>query len=243
MTRKPLIGVTPYLRKEAPFDTYVPEGCVNAIERLGGEVFKIDYTRLKLYELLGVAVQIDGLILAGGPDVDPRRYGDAQKPECGLIVDARDEIEINLFPLVMTRKLPILGICRGCQVINVAFGGTLTQDLPSELGVNHQQDDAKGAFFHEVRVEPCSELMRILGADTLYTNSYHHQAIKALAPGLVVSATSADGVIEAIEAPNLDMFLLGVQWHPESSLDKDAYSIMPFEAFMRAVEKRLQSVC
>lgn len=241
MTRKPVIGVTPYLRKEAPFDTYVPEGCVSAIERLGGEVFKIDYNKLKLYELLGVAVQIDGLILAGGPDVAPWRYGDEQKPECGQIVEARDEIEINLFPLVMTRKLPIFGICRGCQVINVAFGGTLIQDLPSELGLNHRQDDANGAFFHEVRVETGSALKDILGADTLVTNSYHHQAIKTLAPGLVASAASADGVIEAIEAPNLDEFLLGVQWHPETTLDKDAYSILPFEAFMRAVKTRAQS--
>ena len=235
MNRKPIIGATPYRRKEAPYDTYVPTGIVKAVERLGGEVRMFDYLTLEVADLENEVNRIDGFIFSGGMDVHPRFYGEEVDPACGEISEKRDEIELNLFAPLLERNLPILGICRGCQVINVAFGGTLHQHMDG-----HRQDDAQGRFWHEIDIRPDTWLKNVIRKDTLLTNSYHHQAVKALAPGFVVSATARDSTVEGFEYAG-DKFIVGLQWHPETTLDDDAESILPFEAFMNTVRKRMEA--
>lgn len=243
MERKPVIGVTPYKRKEEPFDLYIPAGIIAAVERLGGEVRLLDYEKLRAYELIGEVVQLDGVIFAGGPDVDPSLYGEEKVPGCGEIIRRRDDMELNLFPLLLTRGLPILGICRGCQVINVAFGGTLVQDIPTTYHVSHRQEKDGAPFSHNVLITAGTMLHRIIGKTVLATNSYHHQCVKELAPGLIPNAYAAEGFIEGFEGAPDGPFLLAVQWHPEVTLDDDEDSIKPFAAFMDAVRAYMAVPC
>ena len=168
---------------------------------------------------------IDGLLLTGGEDVDPARYGEAAHP---TVVDAnptRDAFEIGLVAAARARALPLLGICRGIQLLNVACGGTLVQDIPSQLAgtLAHQLASPPHQSYdvaHEVWIDKGSLLAglmndRLNGVDTCDVNSRHHQAVKSVAAGFRVSATAPDGVIEAIEDPS-GAFCLGVQWHPEN---------------------------
>jgi putative glutamine amidotransferase len=159
----------------------------------------------------------EGLVLTGGEDIDPSYYG--AEPSAGLgSVDAeRDRFELALFAAARSAGLPILGICRGIQLINVALGGTLYQDLPSERPgpVDHNPDAARNARTHHVCLAPGSRAAHALGVDRLVPNSFHHQAIRDLAPPLVASGWSDDGLIEAVESGGDDGWLLAVQWHPE----------------------------
>ena len=160
---------------------------------------------------------VDGLVLTGGDDVDPTWYHQSPSQALGAVDRARDEFDLALLRVGRERGLPILGICRGLQVVNVALGGTLWQDLPSERPsqVIHEQPHGRDARTHDVHIEPSSRLARAIGITTLHTNSFHHQAIRDLAPGLKVTAWADDGVIEGIEAEDLGNWLLAVQWHPE----------------------------
>jgi putative glutamine amidotransferase len=157
---------------------------------------------------------VRGLVLTGGEDVDPARYGARPHPKLGKLDAARDAVELALLAGARERGLPILAICRGIQLLNVGLGGTLYQDLPTERPgpVPHEDNQAR----HALRVDPDSLLGRTLGRTTASVNSRHHQAVRDLAPGLRVSATAEDGVIEGVEpADPAAPWLLGVQWHPE----------------------------
>jgi putative glutamine amidotransferase len=158
----------------------------------------------------------EGLVLSGGEDVDPRRYGEEPMPELGTVTPARDEMEFTAIGLAVEREIPILGICRGCQVLNVYFGGTLYQDLnrQRESSMRHEQEGSWDARWHDVDVTPGSRLHGIVCADTLRINSFHHQGVKDVAPALSVSAVADDGLIEGVESKDLP-WVLGVQWHPE----------------------------
>jgi putative glutamine amidotransferase len=158
-----------------------------------------------------------GLVLTGGEDVDPARYKASPREALGDVHPGRDEFEIALVHAARARKLPTLAICRGIQVANVALGGTLVQDLPSERpgGLNHDSDEPRGSRVHEIAVESSSALARALGATALTVNSFHHQAIADVSAGLRVVATAPDGVIEGVEWTRGDWWMLGVQWHPE----------------------------
>ena len=156
---------------------------------------------------------LDALVLSGGADVDPARYGRAPHPKLGTVEHERDAFELALVAEARSRALPVLAICRGLQLVNVALGGTLWQDLPSELAP-HPQSRTRTERAHEVRVTAGGRLAEALGTGSLRVNSFHHQATRDLAPGLVASAHAADGVIEGIESAG-DWWLLGVQWHPE----------------------------
>jgi putative glutamine amidotransferase len=161
----------------------------------------------------GVVERIDGLILSGGADVDPARYGAEPDVNLGSIEPDRDEWELALFHAARERGVPILGICRGAQLTNVALGGTLRQHLEASEGSGHPQWDADvRAAAHEVNVVPDSLLSKVVDAH-IGVNSLHHQAIDQLGEGLVASAYAPDGVIEAVELPGEN--LLAVQWHPE----------------------------
>lgn len=165
------------------------------------------------YHLIEAYLQIcHGFILSGGGDLDPCYWG--EQPDIGLreIEPLRDSFEITIARLILTAQMPVLGICRGCQVLNVAAGGTLYQDL--HTGFQHMQEAPRDYAFHQVFVEDGSGLQHIIGSQQLRTNSFHHQAVKTPAPGWKISARTADGTVEAIETPALE-FALGIQWHPE----------------------------
>jgi len=159
----------------------------------------------------------DGLLLTGGEDIDPSWYGADPSPLLSPPSQERDLFELALFAVARQRDLPILGICRGIQLINVALGGTLFQDLPSERPgrVDHSPAAARDARSHLIRLAPGSRVAAALGGSQATVNSVHHQAIKDLAPGLVATGWSDDSSIEAAESPPGTSWILAVQWHPE----------------------------
>jgi putative glutamine amidotransferase len=162
-------------------------------------------------------VGCDGLVLTGGEDVDPGHYGARASEALGTVDGARDAFELALFHAARERGLPVLGICRGIQLINVAMGGTLWQDLPTERPgpVDHDPGGARDARTHAVELTHGSRVARALGTTTLTPNSFHHQGVRDLAPGLVASGWAADGLVEAVETGEDDGWLIAVQWHPE----------------------------
>ncbi len=160
---------------------------------------------------------LDGLVLTGGEDLDPAWYGAQPSPHLTPPSRERDLFELALFAVARQRGMPILGICRGIQLINVALGGSLYQDLPSERPgpVQHRPEGARDVRSHKVRLKESSRAAGALGAIELTVNSAHHQAIKDLAPGLLASGWSEDDLIEAAETSSEGPWLLAVQWHPE----------------------------
>ena len=189
---------------------------------------------------------VDGVLFSGGADIDPSRYGDETVHEATYGVDAeRDSFELDLFRAATARDLPILGICRGIQVVNVALGGTLIQDLPSqhhgaaEFGHRqHERGLEDWAVGHEVEA-PNADLFPIFENRRLGVNSFHHQAIRDLAPGLIPIAYSPDGVIEAVAAHG-GQSLFGVQWHPELMFQRDPAHLRPFLVLVNcAISRKL----
>ncbi|MCU1491905.1 MAG: yvdE [Acidimicrobiaceae bacterium] len=160
-----------------------------------------------------IAESLDGVLLTGGGDVAPSRYASAQAAETSGVDPSRDAGELALVAAARARELPVLGICRGLQLLTVALGGSLIQHLPEVTSLQHLYLDRRDALVHEVQVAPGSRLSKVLGRMHLSVNSVHHQAVQHLAGGLVASAWARDGVIEGTEHPDED--LLGVQWHPE----------------------------
>lgn len=160
---------------------------------------------------------VDGLLLTGGEDLDPAWYGADPSPRLSPPSRERDLFELALFAIARQRELPILGICRGIQLINVGMGGTLFQDLPSERpgAINHRPEGSRDAPAHRLRLEPRSRAAEALGATSVLANSSHHQAIKQLAPGLRATGWTDDDLIEAVETAPDTPWLLAVQWHPE----------------------------
>lgn len=169
-----------------------------------------------------IVKDLDGLILIGGDDIDPTYYGEIPLPDVNIVDSIRDIYDLTLVKLATDRNIPVLGICRGEQLINVAFGGSLYQDIPKQFAnksIEHKQTEPREKGTHVVTVNKDSKLANILSQTEVLTNSYHHQAVKEVAPHFIVSAKTSDGMIEAIEAyPNRS--ILGVQWHPESHAAK-----------------------
>jgi putative glutamine amidotransferase len=167
------------------------------------------------------ALDYDGILFSGGEDVDPALYEEKTKHESVHVDRARDDFEFALLDAAMDKRLPILGICRGIQMINVKFGGTLIQDIPSdtELERDHRQQGNRAALTHTVTVtEPESALAGVV-TGSCRVNSLHHQAIKRVGRGLKVTAHSEDGLVEAVESAEEYPFLMAVQWHPEELVD------------------------
>jgi putative glutamine amidotransferase len=157
-----------------------------------------------------------GLVLSGGEDVDPAHYGEDPSPALGSVMPARDEMEFRALGCAMERQLPVLGICRGAQLMNVHFGGSLYQDIDTEVKgeLLHEQSEPWGQRSHRAAVDCDSMLCRIVGTERLFINSFHHQAVKRLGDGLRIVARADDGMVEAIEHESYP-WMLGVQWHPE----------------------------
>ncbi len=182
----------------------------------------------------------DGVVLGGGVDVDPARYGQTVRPGAGVEVDPeRDATDLAVFEKAWSEETPILGICRGLQVVNVALGGTLVQDLPSQrpASLEHQRGPKdRTRRDHAVRIAGGTRLADAARSEEIGVNSRHHQSIDRLAAGLAASATAPDGTVEGIETPG-DRWCVAVQWHPENLAD-DPPSRSLFEAFARAVRER-----
>jgi putative glutamine amidotransferase len=185
---------------------------------------------------------LDGLLFTGGDDLDPAHYHEARHPKTHLAEAPRDEFELELARLAMAEDTPTLAVCRGLQVINVAAGGTLIQDIVSEVNeaLGHQIDSPLYAIAHEVWVARGSALGNIMqeqlgDGEVLQVNSRHHQAVKQTAAGFDVCATAPDGIIEAIERPN-SRFCIAVQWHPENFWRTGEFRPL-FEEFVKASEK------
>ena len=213
----------------------VPESYVDAVRRAGGRPTLIlpgdDRTPAELLD------RYDGLLLVGGGDIEPRRYGqDASETIYGVEED-RDAFEIDLLHEADRREMPTLCICRGMQVLNVAFGGTLHQDLPSDdRFVPHGTPSGADELFHDVKLEPGSATATAAGVDVVSCSSHHHQGIDAVGDGLRATGWSEDGLVEVLERDR--GWLLGVQWHPEDSAERDAAQQGLFDDFVRRAVAR-----
>jgi putative glutamine amidotransferase len=210
-----------------------------ALDRVGGAPILIP-PQLDDDSLRAILARLDGLMLAGGVDVHPREYGEAIQDFCGEIDAPRDQVELRLTRAALENHLPVFGICRGIQMLNVAAGGSLYQDIaaqaPGALTHPHQKGEPYNRLTHAVEIDEQSRLARALGVTQMRVNSLHHQSVKQVAPGFRVVARAPDGVIEGIEATN-GRFALGVQWHPEWLQDDDPRMLDLFGAFVRACDR------
>jgi putative glutamine amidotransferase len=207
-----------------------------SLERAGAAVRQLRPGTDRLPEALDGC---DGVLLTGGVDVDPIEYGDPERHTSLELHPARDQYELAIARAALERDLPVFAICRGAQVLNVAAGGTLIQDIPSQrpTDLTHSLTQPKDATVHDIAVAPSSGLAvllapRLTEGGRVAVNSRHHQSVRALAPGFVVSATAPDGVIEAIEKPSA-RFCLGVQWHPENFWRTGEFAAL-FDALVQA---------
>ena len=208
-----------------------------SIRRAGGEVRILSYEKDAPAE---VVASVDGVLLAGGGDVLPSLYGQPAHATFDAAEAGRDDYELELARRAADANLPLLAICRGIQVLNVARGGSLIQHIPEESGdVNHVLRDPPFAIAHDVWIAEGSRLEQVmrdkLDGDTLPVNSRHHQSLKDIGAGLVVTATAPDGVVEAVEDP-AQRFCLGVQWHPENFYRTGEFREL-FEAFVAAARR------
>jgi putative glutamine amidotransferase len=236
--KRPLIALTPdvHERNGGALNAYVHKEYTDAVLAAGGLAMVLPLTDDEA-ALGALLARVDGLLLTGGGDVNPALFdGDAANPTLKNVSRVRDRME-----LFLTRRLfdegrrPVLGICRGCQVMNVALGGSLVLDLPSEIGgaVNHS-DPRQSELVHDASIEAGTRLLALAGAPRIDVNSSHHQAVKTIAPCLRVAARSAsDRVVEAVELDG-PAFFLGVQWHPERLYERHAPSAALFHALVAA---------
>jgi putative glutamine amidotransferase len=244
----PVIGVMASLKEEPesptqdPLDRFVRTDLdyVESVADAGGEPVVIPPSAdLRIAKAL--LEGLDGLLLSGGPDLDPGYYGEAPIVELGMTIPEWDALEMALLRSALQRGIPIFGICRGMQILNVALGGTLYQDMPSQLGVDvldHRQESPKYEPTHEVEILDFSYMAEIIDRQSVEVNSHHHQGINVLANALTVTARSSDGVIEAVESCDFsNSWLMGVQWHPEGMGQTGPGHRNLFEAHVCAAER------
>lgn len=238
ITTKPIIGLTPQHDTEndniSMRPTYIralkAAGAIPLILPLGSS--KEDLRRL--------ADLCQGFIFTGGPDPHPFLWGEEIHRNCGPISTKRDSMELMLLSIAMDQKKPILGLCRGAQLLNVGLGGDIYQDIDSQyqspFPIAHRQPLDSSLPAHHVNVQPDTLLASIAGQKSIQVNSFHHQAVRNLAPGLVAGGFSPDGLIEEVEMPDYP-FLIGVQWHPEYLWKNDETSKALFLRFVDACRK------
>ena len=237
----PLVGITTSVTVDkVPERAYVNGTYVQAVQAAGG--IPVLLTPHFTPEVQAALWQrLDGLVLTGGGDIEPTRFGEARHPAVDEVCPARDDLEIGLTQRALADGVPLFAICRGIQVLNVALGGTLVQDIASEIpgALAHSQKAPRHEPTHAVKVMgEGTRLGRVLGALEVNVNSMHHQAIKRLGEGLCAVAWAPDGVIEGLEMPGDDRFVLGVQWHPEELVGHDQAARNLFAAIVDAARRR-----
>lgn len=245
--KKPVIGITSDFNPGDQEDVgkteptfFLRARYISAILELGAIPIVLPITNQPGH-LQALLDRIDGLLLTGsGPDLDPLLYGEPKRYKFKIMSRERADFELAITRLAIERQVPILGICGGMQVINVAFGGTLIQDIPAEVreALPHRQKESAEIPSHEVKILPGSLLSRIVRESMIRVNSSHHQSVKTLGNDLVANAVAPDGVIEGLERPQ-GGFILGVQWHPEFMYQKHEPSRRLFTAFL---EKAAESI-
>jgi putative glutamine amidotransferase len=235
---RPLVGITTYVTaaRFGAWDTeaaLVPGDYVRAVERAGGRPLLVPPSEAGVEETLDA---VDGLIFSGGSDLEPELYGQDPHPETYGVVPERDRAELALLTAALERDLPVLAICRGSQVLNVALGGDLVQHLPDLVG-HERHKHTPGVFAdHDVDVENGTRLAALLG-DRAPVKSHHHQGLGRLGDGLRASARAEDGAVEAVEA-SARRFALGVLWHPEAGEDMKLFEALVEEAARYREDRR-----
>jgi putative glutamine amidotransferase len=250
MPSRPVIGIpTQTLHAIEGISQALPPSWVmsqryfHATTAVGGVPWMIPLLDDDLDTLREIYERLDGVLIAGGVDIDPVNFGEARRAECGVVDPARDRVELQLARWARDDTKPMLGLCRGLQVINVAFGGTLYQDITADKAGALKHDCFPNEGYrrdyraHDVALSEGSRLRASFDAPTIAVNSMHHQGIKDLAPRLRASAVAPDGLIEGVESPN-GHFLVGVQWHPEVYESTDAATRRLFESFIAAARSR-----
>lgn len=237
MARK-LIGITCGItepKEKTPSRQQLNRAYTRAIEQAGGipVILPVTSDAAVAQRYLDV---IDGLLLSGGADIAPQRYGQTPHPTVNDVELDRDVTELALVRAALAQDMPLFAICRGIQTLNVALGGTLYQDLPTEhpSEINHRQTDkglTRDAFSHDMLIEPNSRLRDLVNVGEMRINSLHHQAVRDVAEGLVVTGRAPDGVIEAAEMPS-KRYVLAVQFHPEETAIHDPHTRQLFAAFV-----------
>ena len=244
MKKRPVIGVTTQTLEAIPDQLprcwVMSQRYVHVLVGAGAVPWVVPLIPGDMETLREVYNHLDGLFLPGGVDMDPSSYAEPKRPECGRTDLDRDATEIQLLRWAMEDRKPVLAVCRGVQVMNVAAGGSLYQDLGTDVrdAIKHDYFPSGGKnnrdqLVHDIRVERGTRLGSLLGTERVTVNSMHHQGIKKLAPGLVATAFASDGIIEGAEARG-DHFMVGVQWHPEDLTDADDRMRRLFAAFIEA---------
>lgn len=229
---KPVIGITTDIENESKY--VLNHNNVQAVLRAGGlpVILPIGIEQ----DAQQLSTMLDGLLLTGGGDIDPMLFGEEPHKHLGDVSPSRDLIEMTLVQEMLKKNKPILGVCRGLQIINIALGGNMYQDIYSQRDVPLLQHTQKAHRFHQshfVQVKVGSLLESITKSEQVKVNSYHHQAVKDVPLPLIVSGVASDGIIEAIESTE-HAFVLGVQWHPEALADnKETASLRLFEKFLK----------
>jgi putative glutamine amidotransferase len=245
VSQRPVIGITMQTQESSGNDSSVSWSLgaryVQPLAAAGAVPFLIPLLPEDEATLRAVFAHLDGLFLTGGCDIDPALYGEERHPRCERSDPAREETERVLLRWALATCKPVFGICRGMQMINVASGGSLYQDLaaqqPTALRHDYFSCDgfARDRLTHDVRIEPGSRLAQTLAAEQMAVNSMHHQGVKRLAPGLRATAFAPDGLVEGIEGTG-PAFLVGVQWHPEELVEADAAMQRLFIGFVEAAQ-------
>ncbi|MCI0477249.1 MAG: gamma-glutamyl-gamma-aminobutyrate hydrolase family protein, partial [Anaerolineales bacterium] len=222
---QPLIGIPTRTQIDGDLTRYTALATyTRAVDLAGGAPILIPLN-LSDGALRAIFERLDGLLLQGGVDVHPQEYGEAIAPYCGEIDPARDATELRITRWALDNHLPILAICRGIQLLNIAAGGSLYQDiaaqLPGKLHHPHVKGNPYDFHAHAIEIDRDAHLARALGVTRVEVNSLHHQALKNIAPGFHVIARAPDGIVEGIEADDPQQFALAIQFHPEWMIDKD----------------------
>ena len=221
---RPIIAITATMRHESPSDPSrlrLNAAYVDAIARAGG--IPLVSPPIEPEAAAAVVAGVHGVLVTGGEDIDPSLFGAPPHPALGRVTRARDAWELAVVREARARGIPVLGVCRGIQVLNVALGGTLIQDIPSECAgaLGHDQEGPRADRSHPITCRPHSRLAELMGPAAM-VNSMHHQAVAQAAPGLAVTATAPDGVVEGVEWTGEHWWAIGVQWHPEELDGADA---------------------
>jgi len=243
LNSRPIIASTVYRKsipQRRPINVYgLMPSYTEAITKAGGIPLLIPLG-LSEEALLTILDRVDGVLLPGGGDIEPELYDPHRHPMVYGIDPERDRTEMIVARTAVSRRMPFLAICRGIQVLNVALGGSLWQDIasqiPGSLDHNASDDEPRNHLAHSVKIETDSALAGLVGKTQSWVNSYHHQALSDLAPNLVVTAVAEDGVIEAVELAG-HPFAVGVQWHPENLVDDDLAMLAIFGGLVEAARK------